>query len=40
MKKLEDVQSRFHELENFIESKKLFLERVTGASLTSLELKY
>jgi len=26
LKKLEAVQSRFHELENFIDSKKLFLE--------------
>ena len=40
LKKLEDVQSKFHEVENFIDSKKLFFERVTLASLTSLELKY
>lgn len=40
LKKLEAVQSWFHELENFIDSKKLFLERVTMATLTSLELKY
>jgi len=40
LKKLEDVQSKFHEIENFIDSKKLFFERVTLASLSSLELKY
>ena len=40
LKKLEDVQSNFHEIENFMDSKKLFFEKVTLATLTSLELKY